>query len=89
MRVNVDRLDGVAVQPGEESRRAGRGAEIDGRCVQKLKGLVGPERLNPNDGDALFLEGFLEDFMVLEDKAQRIVRRVIDTNFGKSSRECI
>ena len=69
----VDRLDRVAVDPGEQSRGPRRGPEIDGAAIKEFQRLVGAQRLGPAHLDALVLQGLFQETLVLEDQAHRVV----------------
>jgi hypothetical protein len=81
-RVDIDRLDRVAVDPGDQGGGASGGAEVDRGGVEELQGLVRAERLHPSDGNAILLELLLENFLLFQHQADGIVGGEIDPDFG-------
>jgi hypothetical protein len=77
-RIDVDRLDRIAVDLGDERSRASARAKIDRAGVEELERLVGAERLHPADADAVLGEFFLEEAFVLQQHRHRIVGRPVD-----------
>jgi hypothetical protein len=88
-RIDVDRLDRVAVDLGDERRRARRRAEIDRAGVEELECLVRAERLHPSDGDAVLLECLLQEALLLEHEADRIVGREIEPDLLDLRPRCV
>jgi hypothetical protein len=86
-RVDVDGLDGVAVDPADERRRAGSRAEVDGAGVEELERLVGAERLDPAHADAVLRKLLLEEALVLQEKPDGIVGGVVDADLLRGLRE--
>ena len=80
-RIDVDRLDRIAVDLGDQRRRARGRAEIDRAGVEEFQRLVGAERLHPADRDAVLGEFLLEQALLLEHHRDRIVGRPVDADF--------
>ena len=80
-RINVDRLDRIAVDPGDQRRRARGRAEIDRAGIEELERLVGTGRLHPDDADAVLGEFLFQESVLLQDHRHRIVGRPVDVNF--------
>ena len=79
--IDVDRLDRVAVDLADQGGGAGGGAEIDRARIEEFERLVGAERLYPADLDAVLFELLLQEALVLQDEADRVVGGVIDADF--------
>ena len=80
-RIDVDRLDRVAVDLADQRGGAGRRSEIERTRVEEFERLVGAGRQHPADGDAILLELLLEQALVLQHEADGIVGRPVDANF--------
>ena len=80
-RIDIDRLDRVAVDLGDQRRRARGRAEIDRAGVEEFERLVGAGRLHPDDADAVLGEFLFQKPLLLEDHRHRIVGRPVDANF--------
>ncbi len=80
-RIDVDRLDRVAVDLADQRRGAGRRAEIERAGIEEFERLVGAERLHPAHRDAVLGELALEDALVLEDEADRVIGGIVDAEF--------
>ena len=65
-RIDIDRLDRVAVDPGDQRGRACGRSEIDRAGVEEFERLVGTGRLHPDDADAVFGEFLLQQSLLLE-----------------------
>ena len=85
-RIDVDRLDRVAVDLADQGRGAGRGAEIERAGIEEFERLVGAEGLDPAHRDAVLRERLLEDALVLEDEADRVVGGVVDADLLRPAR---
>ena len=77
-RIDIDRLDRVAVDPGDQCRRARGRSEIDRAGVEELERLVGAGRLHPDHADAVLGEFLLQQSLLLEDHRHRVVGRPVD-----------
>ena len=80
-RIDVDRLDRIAVDLGDQRRRARGRAEVDRAGVEEFQRLVGAERLHPADADAVLGEFLLQQALFLEHHRDRIVGRPVDADF--------
>ena len=80
-RIDIDRLDRVAVDLRHQRRRACGRAEIDRAGVEEFQRLVGPGRLHPDDIDAVLGEFLFQEPLLLEHHRHRIVGRPVDANF--------
>ena len=80
-RIDIDRLDRIAVDPGDQRRGARGRTEIDRSGVEELERLVGTGRLHPDDADAVLGEFLFQQSLLLQDHRHRIVGRPIDVNF--------
>ena len=80
-RIDIDRLDRIAVDLGEQRRRARGRAEVDRAGVEELQRLVGAERLHPADADAVLGEFLFQQALVLEHHGDRVVGRPVDADF--------
>ena len=80
-RIDIDRLDRVAVDLGDQRRRARGRAEIDRAGVEEFQRLVGAGRLHPDDADAVLGEFLFQQALLLEDHRDRIVGRPVDADF--------
>ena len=80
-RIDVDRLDRVAVDPGDERGRAGGRTEIDRSGVEELERIGRAVGLHPNDLDAVLGELLLQQAFILEQHRHRVIGRPVDVNF--------
>ena len=80
-RIDIDRLDRIAVDLGDQRRGARGRAEIDRAGVEEFERLVGAGRLHPDDGDAVLGEFLFQQALLLEDHRHRIVGRPVDMDF--------
>ena len=80
-RIDIDRLDRIAVDLGDQRRGARARAEIDRAGVEEFQRLVGARRLHPDDADAVLGEFLFQQSLLLEDHRHRIVGRPVDTDF--------
>ena len=79
-RIDVYRLDRIAVDPGDERGGAGGRTEIDGASVEKLQRIRRTVGLHPHDLDAVLGEFLLQVAFVLEQHRDRIVGRPVDVD---------
>jgi hypothetical protein len=80
-RIDIDRLDRVAVDFGDQRRRARGRSEIDRAGVEEFERLVGTGRLHPDDSNAVLGKFLFQQALLLEDHRHRIVGRPVDANF--------
>ncbi len=80
LRIDIDRLDRIAVDLADQRRCAGRRAEVDRAGVEELQRLVGAERLHPADADAVLGELLFEQAFLLEHHRHRVVGRPVDVD---------
>ena len=80
-RIDIDRLDRVAVDLGDQRRRARGRAEIDRAGIEEFERLVGTGRLHPDDADAVLGEFLFQQSLLLEDHRDRIIGRPVDMDF--------
>ncbi len=81
--IDADALHRIAIDAGDERSRTGGRAEIQRAGIEKFQRLVGAQRLDPADGDAILLELLLDQAAILDEQADRIVGRVVDADFGQ------
>ena len=82
-RIDVDRLDRIAVDLAHEGGGAGGRAEIDRVGAEEFQRLVRAERLHPADLDAVLGEFLLEQALILEHHRDRVVGRPVDADFAR------
>jgi len=80
-RIDIDRLDRIAVDPGDEGGGAGGRPEIDRSGIEELQRVGRAVGLHPHDLDAVLGEFLLQDALVLEQHGDRVVGRPIDIDF--------
>src|SRR5262249_45415404 len=80
-RIDVDRLDRIAVDSRDEGGGAGGRTEIDRSGVEELQRVARAVGLHPNHLDAVLGEFLLEEAFVLEQHRHRVVGRPIDVDF--------
>jgi len=80
-RIDVDRLDRIAVDPGDEGGRAGGRSEVDRSGVEELERIGRAVGLHPNNFDAVLGELLLEEAFVLEQHRHRVIGRPVDVDF--------
>src|ERR1017187_4444736 len=82
-RKDIDRLDRVAVDLGDQRRGTRGGTEIDRSGVEELERLVGTGRLHPDDADAVLGEFLFEEPLLLQHHRPRIEGGQAEMNFLK------
>ena len=88
-RIDVNRLDRIAVDLRDQRGRACGRSEVDRASIEKLKRLVRTRRLHPDDLDSVLLEFLFEQSLFFQDDGDRVVSRPIDSNLlGRIGRKC-
>src|SRR5262249_16889207 len=83
LRVDVDRLDRIAVDARDERGGAGARAEIDRASVEELQRVARRDRLHPAHRDAVLGQLPLHVALLLEQHRGRVVGRPVDADlFG-------
>jgi hypothetical protein len=80
--VDVDGADRVAVDPAQEGRGPGGGAEVDGARVEELERLVRARALHPAHRDSERSQLLLEPALLFDDQAHGIVVGPVERDLG-------